>query len=118
MPGRDGGELGLSIHAFGKESVESKVVPGDVGEVGDGELAADEVLLLGEDDLENTEDTLDLLGVALDAVRDLLGGKDLEVSGLSKVGLLREKDQRPRLMAELKLHNVRPDQRPGRTRTG
>lgn len=59
--------------------------PADEGEVGNRELATDEVLLLREDALEDGEDALHLLLVALDGVGNLVGRKHREVRCLSKV---------------------------------
>lgn len=68
LPRRDGGELLLGINALGQEGGETESGPGDEAEIGDGNLVADEPVLLGEDLLEDGEDAGDLLGVALDAV--------------------------------------------------
>lgn len=43
----------------------------DERQVGDRQFASDEPLALAENRFEDREDTLDLLGVTLDSVRDL-----------------------------------------------
>lgn len=57
----------------------------DEAEVGDGALAADEPLLLGEHALEDAEDAQDLLLVPLDGARDFLRVLAEEPEGLAEV---------------------------------
>lgn len=74
VPLQESGEVSLG-GAFGKEVVQSDNVPGDEGDVGDGDVVANEEGLLREDTLEDFADSLDLSRVSKTIMLELVFGR-------------------------------------------
>lgn len=84
----DGGDVPPSAYNVSAPDVQDDCRPNDSrdeAEVGDGALAVDEPLLLGEHALEDAKDAQDLLLVPLNSARDFLRVLAEEPEGLAKV---------------------------------
>ena len=84
--------LDVSLSVILEDDVQSVVIPHDEGQVGDGQLAAREPLLLGEDRVEDGEHAERLLAVAFDGARDLFGGECDVIQGLGEVRAASHRD--------------------------